>query len=95
MEQLAPVSADHRYLNTVGRQFFAETDEKAMVRVSLKIFTNKWVGNPGIGRLIERLGAWYDLCWPGRQIKMIKFPPTEDLGTSFLSTINFTYFIKI
>ena len=33
-EQWAPISADHRYLNATGRQYFAEQDEEYMLDVS-------------------------------------------------------------
>ena len=33
-DQWAPISADHHYLNGVGRQYMAENDEKEIVDVS-------------------------------------------------------------
>ena len=33
-DQWAPMSADHHYLNGVGRQYMAENDEKEIVDVS-------------------------------------------------------------
>ena len=37
-DQWAPMSADHHYLNGVGRQYMAESDEKEIVDVSINTY---------------------------------------------------------
>ena len=43
-EDWAPIAADHRFLNNVGRQFQAEEDEKWMIDVSILSLFSKILG---------------------------------------------------
>ena len=50
-DQWAPMSADHHYLNGVGRQYMAENDEKEIVDVSLRLRPEEYTH--AISRLIH------------------------------------------